>query len=459
MALTPNTQNYTPRFYQGDLWAAMGQHALVRPEGPSRKMRRAFLLWARRNGKDKTCFNFMVNQALTDRVGNYAYFFPKYAQGREALWTNTDSDGFRTIEHVPASALKRRVDDEMLLELRNGSTIQILGGDSREHIDRHRSANFIGVVKSEYAWINPYLDDVVAPILRANGGWEIYNTTPNGPNHAKKLWDMACRNPLWFAQIVTCRDSGVPTLQGIEEERQERLGKGEAPEEVENYIQREYYCSFAAPTKGTVYGHLIVEAEKQGRIRVVRYDPNYPVHTCWDIGHRDATAIWSAQVVKGETRFIDYYEVTGSDLPQIAKVVLQKPYVYGAHIPPHDIKVHEWGAGESRIKQAETLGLVFEEPVRLSLADGINATRSLLKHAVFDEQKCAQGLDALRSYHYKVNEETRVLSMEPESDWAEHGASALRYYAVSQDKVYETRSKPDDGVPFSGGTREHGWMR
>ena len=44
------------------------------------------------------------------------------------------------------------------------------------------------------------------------------------------------------------------------------------------------------------------------------YDPSALVWTSWDLGIRDATAIWFAQVIGREIRIIDYYEASGVDL-------------------------------------------------------------------------------------------------------------------------------------------------
>jgi hypothetical protein len=57
------------------------------------------------------------------------------------------------------------------------------------------------------------------------------------------------------------------------------------------------------------------EAQTQGRIAGVPYDPAALVWTAWDLGIRDATAIWFAQVVGREIRIIDYYEAAGVDGP------------------------------------------------------------------------------------------------------------------------------------------------
>lgn len=423
-------QHFVPRRYQCD-----GLRVLARGA-----VKREYDLWHRRAGKDKKSFVFMGDRAARHRVGNYFYVFPKYVQGREAMWKNVDADGFRTIDHVPAPLVAGTNEADMRIDFRNGSTIQIVGADRREQIDRHRSANAVGVVFSEWSRMNPYAWDVFRPMLSANGGWAIFNTTPNGPNHAKKMWDMACVNPAWFAQKITVEDSDITgMLEAIEEEKIELRGQGWPAAEIEEYVQREYYCSFTAPAAGTIYGHLIVEAEKDGRVGRVPYNPSEPVHTCWDLGYHDYTAIWFVQRARGGAlHAIDYLEGSGAGLQYYLRVVKERGYVYGAHVAPPDIKVHEYSAGEdpkTREQTAEALGVRFETAPNQSIREQIDATRNLIPRMFFDEEKCAAGLDALRSYHYEKDEARRIFKKLPEHDWSSHACSALAQFAITDPRA------------------------
>lgn len=69
------------------------------------------------------------------------------------------------------------------------------------------------------------------------------------------------------------------------------------------------------------------------------------------------------------------------------KVLEQKPYTYGKHIAPHDIKVQEFGSGLTRIEKARQLGIRFTIAPDLSIEDGIEAVRSTL-----NKQRRAQGI-------------------------------------------------------------------
>ena len=111
--------------------------------------------------------------------------------------------------------------------------------------------------------------------------------------------------------------------------------------------------------EGAIFAKEITHARDQNRIGQIPHDPVLPVHTFWDLGVGDATAIWFAQTVASEIRLIDYYEAIGEGLPHYANLLRSKPYNYGKHWAPHDIEVREFGSGRSRIEVARQLGIKF----------------------------------------------------------------------------------------------------
>jgi len=83
-----------------------------------------------------------------------------------------------------------------------------------------------------------------------------------------------------------------------------------------------------------------------------------------------------------------------------------------------------------------SLGLRLRITPRLSLEDGIQATRLMLRNIWIDEKGCGRGLQALREYIKAPIENERGPSGEvlyrdrPKHNWASHGADALRTLAV-----------------------------
>lgn len=160
--------------------------------------------------------------------------------------------------------------------------------------------------------------------------------------------------------------------------------------------------------------------------------------TAWDLGIRDATAIWFAQVVGREIRLIDYYEATGADLGHYVREIVGKPYIYAGHIVPHDAQAKELGTGKSRLEVLEGLGLrsLNVAPIH-RVEDGINAVRVTLPKCWFDATKCARGIDALKLYRAEYDEKLQALKPRPVHDWASHAADAFRYLAITLDRRVE----------------------
>ena len=60
--------------------------------------------------------------------------------------------------------------------------------------------------------------------------------------------------------------------------------------------------------EGAVYCNELLAADKEGRICRVPYDASKPVGTFWDLGYFDNVAIWCAQSIGFEFRFIDFIQ-------------------------------------------------------------------------------------------------------------------------------------------------------
>lgn len=187
--------------------------------------------------------------------------------------------------------------------------------------------------------------------------------------------------------------------------------------------------SWESSNEGTYYGRHMACARSEGRITRVRCDDSIPVHTAWDLGYNDSTAIWFVQVVGKEVHVIDYIEGSGESLAHWIGVVLKKPYVYGKHLAPHDIRVHEYSSGQSRLVTARKLGLQFIPVPRVDVVPGIDAVRNLLSRCWLDAQACVDGIKALDTYKKEWNDRLGCWGANPLHTGASHGADAFRYLA------------------------------
>lgn len=212
---------FNPRDYQLPLLQALDNGT-----------KRAVIVWHRRAGKDKTCFNYMVKRA-TERVGTYFYLLPSYKQAKKVIWDNIDNDGFKMLDHIPQELIRGTNGTELKIELVNGSVIQLIAAD--EFKDSGVGTNPVGVVFSEFSISKADSWDFIRPILAANGGWAIFNFTPRGKNHAWEILQKARENENWFTQVLTVDDTNVLSKEVLEEER---LGT------PESLFKQEYYCEF-----------------------------------------------------------------------------------------------------------------------------------------------------------------------------------------------------------------------
>jgi hypothetical protein len=404
---------FEPRDYQLPLWSALEAGC-----------KRAVAVWHRRAGKDVLSLNWTVREAFR-RPGLYWHILPTYNQGRKIVWNGMNREGRRFIDYFPPDTIIRSRDDEMTLWLEGGSIWQVIGTDD---VDRLVGSNPIGCVFSEYSLQDPNAWAFLRPILAENGGWALFIYTPRGRNHGWRMLQMALEHEKWFAQVLSCGETGAIDDDAIEDERLAGM--------AEEMIQQEFYCSFDAPLVGSFYGDLLTTAHENGRIGRVPWEPKKPVVTGWDLGMADATGIWFAQEVGKEKRLIDYYEASGKGLDHYAKVLAEKPYAYSEHYVPHDAAVRELGTGKSRVEVAQDMGMRFTVVPRMAIADGINAVRMMLPQVWLDDKKCSTGLEALRQYVKERHEGAEgpegkpFYRDKPRHNWTSHAADALRTLAV-----------------------------
>lgn len=391
---------------------------------------RASVVWHRRAGKDLTSVNLCCCKAF-QRVGTYWHVLPTYKQGRAIVWDGMDGSGRPFVDAFPPELVTHRNNVEMQISLANGSKYRVVGSDN---VDSLVGTNPVGVVFSEYSLQDPHAWDYIRPILAENGGWAIFIFTPRGRNHGYKLHEMSKTNPNWFHSTLDVATTGAVTEETIQDERNSGM--------AEELVQQEYYCSFEAPLVGAYYSTQMENARRENRIGRVPWEPLLPVHTFWDLGIDDHMVIWFMQEFGAEFRFIDYYANSGEGFTHYAKVLREKEYVYGKHYGPHDLQVRELSSGVSRIKAAKALGINFTVVQKHEVADGIEAVRNVLPKCWFDETKCANGIEALKSYRREYNDIMKTYSSTPLHDWASHPADAFRMFGWrSKDLSRTTKPK------------------
>jgi phage terminase large subunit len=198
---------------------------------------------------------------------------------------------------------------------------------------------------------------------------------------------------------------------------------------------------------GAVYANELRKAQEQNRVRDFVIDKSIAVQTFWDLGWADMTSIWFVQVIPGgEIRVIDFYQNCQKTIDHYAQVLQQKDYVYKDWWLPHDAENKNM-TGKSVKDILEAMGKPVRITPKLSIADGINAARTLLNRAFIHETNCADGLQNLRHYRYDVDPNTKMFSNKPLHDQHSHAADAWRYVAVALDEGHSSWGKSINVMP------------
>jgi phage terminase large subunit len=422
---------WTPRWYQFDAWEYLNTTEVGA---------RCCLICHRRWGKDDLSLHWAARAAFRRR-GNYWHMLPQADQGRKAIWDAVDeTTGLKRIDIAfPIEVRRRTLSNEMKIEFRNGSTWQVVGSDNYNSLI---GSSPVGIVFSEWAVADPQAWGYLRPILARNGGWAIFITTPRGKNHAHKTYLTAMSDHIkdggtWYGLRSSVYDTDVFNEVTLNKERRELENEYGSDHGAAQFDQ-EYDCSFDAAMPGAFYTEKLRTMQAEGRVCPILIDRAVRVHTAWDLGRTDSTAIWFVQCVGRERRLVDYYEASGMPLEHYVEVCNQKKLQYkwqwGEHFFPHDLKHKELTSKLSRIETLTELGFrPFVVPIHFVM-DGINAVRRMLDRTLIDPVRCERGLEALKAYKRKWNEENKDWSQDADHSWASHGADALRSFAAGYDE-------------------------
>jgi phage terminase large subunit len=371
----------------------------------------------RRAGKTVAICNHIIRRAVENQrtfpPPRYGYIGPSFAQAKDLVW------GY--FKHYTSVLPGVKVSEgDLQLILPTGAMINLYGGAAA--YERMRGLYFDGIAADEYPLLNPsMLGSVVRPCLADYRGWGIISGTSNGDDHFHELKKRADKSPdQWDEFIIPVNETDALDPEEVAEMKKDM---------TDSEFAREMMCNFDAPIEGSYYGEVINDISLNNQITGVPYDPSGgPVVTWWDLGIDDETFIWFVQQCGRELHVIDCVQNTGKGLEFYATQIKNKPYHYGAHVLPHDIKARELGTGKSRYEiLLGFLPNLFICPDH-KVEDGIVASRATLRMCYFDARNCEPGLSALKNYH-------KTATGKPLHNWASHGADAFRVGSVALRQV------------------------
>lgn len=406
--------NFDPRDYQAEALTALDRGVSL-----------AVLCWSRRGGKDFTCFGYAVKK-MVEKPMNVVLVFPTKEQGKNSFWNNVENDGMQTIEHIPASLVASRDNNNMRIVLKNGSTFQVLGATDPDAL---RGANGKLYIFSEFVDIPGAALDVIRPIVAVNGGQIIIQSTPKidgiSGGTFKILFDRALKN--WttgpktqFASLITA--DRYLSAELLEELRLETIAKN-----GNDFMWRqEYMCDWGQVSATSYYGPALALALENGNIGRFPYDPAYPVYTSWDLGMSDMLAVGFWQYINKRPRVIDYFETHNVAYENTVAVIKGKPYNIVWNFLPHDGAVRDSDAIE-RVEKIRSLGLPNSSVLRRELKEeGIKRAVAGTPKVQFNQATTEDLIRKLRFYKRKFNTLTGDY-MGPEHNSNSHAADQFRY--------------------------------
>ena len=448
---------WRPHHHQLQLWRYMSGGG-----------KRALAIWHRRAGKDDVGLHWTATAAMSDKVATYWYLLPMQRQARRVIWeaVNPGTGLKRIDEAFPPEIVARKHEQEMSLELVTGSMVHLLGSDNYDSLV---GSPPYGVVFSEYALAKPSAWGFIRPILRQNGGWAMFLTTPRGKNHAYDMQLAAAKRSRWYCETITALETNVFTQEQLDDEFAEYIDEF-GIEDGTALFEQEYLCSFESAVRGSYWGAEMLKAERDDRVvEGLKPLPGLPVHTAWDIGVDNATAIWFFQVTPNAIIWLNYYEQVGMGMEHFAakkwELGAKFGYNYEGSIDwvPHDAKQRVWtktnadGTARQRIEDMREQKLNPQLVPNHARADGINAGRKTIGRSYFNKENTVDGRECVKNYQRLWDADKKVYAKTPFHNWAVNGADAFRYgsmaWRITTKPPRQERGRPVVSVDAVGNMR------
>jgi hypothetical protein len=243
------------------------------------------ICWHRRARKTTLAINKLIKEACLTEKRTYAYIGPTYAQAKGIVWR----DPMMLKRYLPRELLNKDPNEtELYCEFNSGSVLQIRGADDPDSL---RGVGYAGVIFDEWAMMKPAIwEEIIYPVLAANGGWAWFLFTPKGRNHAYHYWNNARQWKDWQNFFLDVNSSGIVSPEELER------AKSEMPEDL---YKQEFLCNFLEGA-GSVFKGInmcitgSLEDVKPGHRYVIGFDVaktvDFNVLICVDQGTNQVVA-------------------------------------------------------------------------------------------------------------------------------------------------------------------------
>jgi phage terminase large subunit len=184
---------------------------------------------------------------------------------------------------------------------------------------------------------------------------------------------------------------------------------------------------------GAIYADEIREAQEEGRVTNVPYDPMLKVHVVMDLGWNDSMSIILVQKGLSDLRIIGYIEDDHRTLDSYSAQLKDLQYNWGHMYLPHDGQSKDFKYGISAEDIMSKQGWDVRIVPKLDVESGIKVSRMNF-HKVYFDKSANRLIDCLKHYRRNINNTTNEPTA-PVHDEYSHGADAFRYLCVSADKM------------------------
>lgn len=208
--------------------------------------------------------------------------------------------------------------------------------------------------------------------------------------------------------------------------------------------------AYVKAIEGAYFTKHLLDAWSEGRITTVAPDPILRRRAFWDLGRRDATAIWIAQFVGQTIKVIDYIEGRGQELSYYANELRTRGHGAALMVLPHDganVTVISPGSAAEQLRAAGFEVEIIPNQGQGAAMQRVESARRLFPRIWFDEDATSAGRKALGAYHER-RDEKRNIGLGPKHDWASDPADAFGLMCVAYEEPQEAR-RPKQAAPRS----------
>lgn len=276
--------------------------------------------------------------------------------------------------------------------------------------------------------------NILIPTIRKEGS-EIW-VTFNPELDTDETWKRFVENPPPDAVVVKLTYRDNPWFPAVLEAERLHMQRTD-PDEYEHVW--EGVCHSVLP--GAIYAKEVQAMIETKRIRNVPYQPGLFVHTVWDLGWNDSTAIILVQRLHSEVRVIGYIEDSQRRLDEYVAMLARYDYAWGHDWLPHDADQHDIKSGTSVRKMLREMKRSPKIMPKSDVETGIKAARLLFPRLYVDSDNCERLMECLKRYRRRIPTNTNEPAT-PIHDEYSHGADALRGLAA----VVDVMKNEDDNL-------------